>query len=518
LMNSVGLFLEESEEKDFLGIFSFVVLSYLLVPFQAYASIKGLLEEKEGPWFRTPKTGRITDLIKRGSIYRWLFRGPKFSSAHSQVEAKQNMLPVFIAGTSHRTFQSFRILPRRFSVWVAMIVLGSFSLSSFLFYLPLSQGVARAQDRTEIMERTTETTKTYDNGDGTLTLESTPVQVPEITDQALPVRKEAVDKRTQFSKTFENTDGTKTWEGSVGVMHYKEDYSSPDESWKDVDLRLIEYEDVFKVEKAPVKIEIFRSQIGYRVTSRRSGQSMMVELESIDGVKENGVLNLPIVQNRRVVFQNAWSLPLDFEFEITATGVRLWKILKTSEAPQTFTWKITTEGKDETTLLFREEPEAFDADERAVPIQTVKLPLDEGVFFWQESMKESHTNAIRYPVRIDTDIYEQIGASADDADEPDEGTTDISDTSLILGWNASGSVNQHVGVRFQTVNVPQGADIYTASLTLREHDSLTSGDTAPTLTIYGEDVDDSSAFTATSKNIENRTRTSASTSWSPSIP
>jgi len=68
LMNSVGLFLEESEEKDFLGIFSFVVLSYLLVPFQAYASIKGLLEEKEGPWFRTPKTGRITDLIKRGSI------------------------------------------------------------------------------------------------------------------------------------------------------------------------------------------------------------------------------------------------------------------------------------------------------------------------------------------------------------------------------------------------------------------------------------------------------------------
>src|SRR3989344_5713415 len=35
LMNLVGLFLEEAEERDFEGIFSFVLLSYLLVPFQA---------------------------------------------------------------------------------------------------------------------------------------------------------------------------------------------------------------------------------------------------------------------------------------------------------------------------------------------------------------------------------------------------------------------------------------------------------------------------------------------------
>ncbi len=61
LMNIIGLFLEESSERDYVGIFSFVALSYIVVPFQAFAAIKGFLEAEEGPWFRTPKTGTISD-------------------------------------------------------------------------------------------------------------------------------------------------------------------------------------------------------------------------------------------------------------------------------------------------------------------------------------------------------------------------------------------------------------------------------------------------------------------------
>ncbi|MEK7166083.1 MAG: hypothetical protein AAB874_04740, partial [Patescibacteria group bacterium] len=51
---------------------SFLLLSYILAPFQAYASIKGFLETQEGPWFRTPKTGKITDIYRRGKFYHWL--------------------------------------------------------------------------------------------------------------------------------------------------------------------------------------------------------------------------------------------------------------------------------------------------------------------------------------------------------------------------------------------------------------------------------------------------------------
>jgi cellulose synthase/poly-beta-1,6-N-acetylglucosamine synthase-like glycosyltransferase/transposase-like protein len=72
LLNAVGMFLEESGERDYMGLASFVALSYILVPFQAYASVKGLLEETEGPWFRTPKTGRITDVFRRGKFYKFI--------------------------------------------------------------------------------------------------------------------------------------------------------------------------------------------------------------------------------------------------------------------------------------------------------------------------------------------------------------------------------------------------------------------------------------------------------------
>ena len=75
-MNLGGLLLEGSPRRDYAGVFGAVVLSFLLVPFQAWASLKGLFERKEGPWFRTPKTGRITDEVKhlqqKKSLKRWL--------------------------------------------------------------------------------------------------------------------------------------------------------------------------------------------------------------------------------------------------------------------------------------------------------------------------------------------------------------------------------------------------------------------------------------------------------------
>src|SRR3989338_1014985 len=71
LMNLVGLFLEESDERDYVGIISFVALSYIVVPFQAYAAIKGFLEKEEGPWFRTPKTGTITDTFGRATFSKF---------------------------------------------------------------------------------------------------------------------------------------------------------------------------------------------------------------------------------------------------------------------------------------------------------------------------------------------------------------------------------------------------------------------------------------------------------------
>src|SRR5487761_523484 len=76
LMNLGGLVLEEAPARDLRGVLGAVVLSFALVPFQGWAAMKGLLSKEEGPWFRTPKTGRITDevhpLRRLHVLRRWL--------------------------------------------------------------------------------------------------------------------------------------------------------------------------------------------------------------------------------------------------------------------------------------------------------------------------------------------------------------------------------------------------------------------------------------------------------------
>ncbi len=65
MTNLSGLFMERGVRHNWSGIFSFWVLGNLLVPFQAYAALKGLLERDEGGWHRTPKSGRITEILGR---------------------------------------------------------------------------------------------------------------------------------------------------------------------------------------------------------------------------------------------------------------------------------------------------------------------------------------------------------------------------------------------------------------------------------------------------------------------
>ena len=76
LMNLGGLILEEAPRRDLQGVLGALVLSFALVPFQGWAAMKGLLSKEEGPWFRTPKTGRITDevhhLRRLHMLRRWL--------------------------------------------------------------------------------------------------------------------------------------------------------------------------------------------------------------------------------------------------------------------------------------------------------------------------------------------------------------------------------------------------------------------------------------------------------------
>src|SRR3989441_1049076 len=70
LMNLAGVLLEGSLRRDAFGVLSVIGLSWLLVPFQTYASLKALFERKEGGWVRTPKSGHVTEAVGRFRLAR----------------------------------------------------------------------------------------------------------------------------------------------------------------------------------------------------------------------------------------------------------------------------------------------------------------------------------------------------------------------------------------------------------------------------------------------------------------
>ncbi|MGH2621697.1 MAG: glycosyltransferase family 2 protein, partial [Anaerolineales bacterium] len=90
LMNLAGLFQERGVRRSWAGLFSFALLTVLLVPYQAYAALKGLLEFREGGWHRTRKSGVVTDMVKRMGLGR---RMPKLQPRKKMIDLGKR-LPV----------------------------------------------------------------------------------------------------------------------------------------------------------------------------------------------------------------------------------------------------------------------------------------------------------------------------------------------------------------------------------------------------------------------------------------
>jgi cellulose synthase/poly-beta-1,6-N-acetylglucosamine synthase-like glycosyltransferase len=127
LMNLGGLILEEAPARDLQGVLGALVLSFALVPFQGWAAAKGLFGKDEGPWFRTPKTGRVTDevhhLRRLNLLRRWLL-GPRARRQDLRPPARP------IAPIVKRTPPTFRT---RWVGWgVAFVLLVAFAWIGWL--------------------------------------------------------------------------------------------------------------------------------------------------------------------------------------------------------------------------------------------------------------------------------------------------------------------------------------------------------------------------------------------------
>src|SRR5690606_38863613 len=103
----------------------------------------------------------------------------------------------------------------------------------------------------------------------------------------------------------------------------------------------------------------------------------------------------------------------------------------------------------------------------------------------------------------------------DDAEERiSDGDMYRDSTDLELGFDDFVGGLQIVGMRFRSLNIPQGAIINSAYLQFTA-DQTDSGTT--NLIIYGENVDSANQFSNGRRNISNRPKTTASVSWSPAV-
>ena len=112
-----------------------------------------------------------------------------------------------------------------------------------------------------------------------------------------------------------------------------------------------------------------------------------------------------------------------------------------------------------------------------------------------------------------TTFSEDITTGTDDAEEQlvDNSVYTTGSSDLEITYDDGYGTNQYVGLRFQTVNIPQGATIESAVLEFSSDGEGQSG--AGSVTIWGEAIDNAPTFSTASSNITSRTFTSNYSSW-----
>ena len=111
-------------------------------------------------------------------------------------------------------------------------------------------------------------------------------------------------------------------------------------------------------------------------------------------------------------------------------------------------------------------------------------------------------------------ISVRVNASSDDAEQNlSSGTVSLTSSDLELA--VDGSTSQLVGMRFNSITIPQGATINSAYV---EFETDVTWSNACNLTIQGQDSDNPVTFTTITNNLSNTTsrpKTAASVVWAP---
>ena len=215
-MNAVGMFIEESDLRDYKGLLSFLAATYIVVPFQAYAAIKGLLEREEGHWFRTPKTGLITIEVMRGHFRRlfgWLFPRHAGEKVRRRLATAGTLRfsgnPQSALATANNRFDNFGIKRRQIRgigrVLMTLLLIVSTNIVYFSYFIPINPTSTQAPPGSIIKGKRGELPSSSNNsreikGGGILDL----VAPPAFAAEALGNEIDTVVPTRNFSATFQS--------------------------------------------------------------------------------------------------------------------------------------------------------------------------------------------------------------------------------------------------------------------------------------------------------------------------
>ena len=144
--------------------------------------------------------------------------------------------------------------------------------------------------------------------------------------------------------------------------------------------------------------------------------------------------------------------------------------------------------------------------------------LIDGIYITQDSGAIPGGITVGIPSTGNTPFTQSILANIEDVEEYDAnkaggnlGDMDTGSSDLEFNPAYDGTGSGYFGLRYTSVNIPQGATIVSAKIQFYADE--VSDNSALTATFRGEDVDNAAGFTSTAFDLTNRAQTSASVDW-----
>jgi hypothetical protein len=258
------------------------------------------------------------------------------------------------------------------------------------------------------------------------------------------IPKEVISSRTESSKTYDLGNGKYALDSTLGSIHYRNNYDDGNEVWKEIDTTIVDG----KINKAPYTLSIYGNSV--EVKDKKTNSVTTISLDEIGGDKVQ--LTEPIYKGNTATFEN---VAQDTDVQVVATNNHVYfkRILKSSLAPSVAVFLIDQKGTG-----IKVTPQGRDASYSDIQISST---LENGKL---TETVETFNVALVYPLEIDPSLDLYIIASLDDVGLYWDGAAWIFQTvdNLVAGYATAAVYKFGAGIRWQNITIPYGSAITAA--------------------------------------------------------